>query len=93
MRLAHTGDDFLGRSWAACGSRGDFPKRVHNLKRDLLNPEFLDQHGSIVATNVMRKGLNQLRTSYSKELINFAIKEEWSSLSPGKENCLFRLGP
>mgnify|MGYP003111163635 FL=1 len=55
--------------------------RGKNYTFDLLNPEFLDQHGSIVATNVMRKGLNQLRTSYSKELINFAIKEEWSSLS------------
>lgn len=48
---------------------------------DLMNPEFLDQHGSTVAGKVMKKGLNQLRQKYSKELINSAIKEEWGSLS------------
>ena len=48
---------------------------------DLLNPEFLDQHGALIASRVMKKGLNQLRQKYSKELINNALKEEWGSLS------------
>ena len=52
-----------------------------NYTFDLLNPDFLDQHGTAVADQVMKRGLNSLRKRYSKELVNQAIKEEWGSLS------------